>query len=102
MFWSLLVLFATLFYILFIMKKPASISFSSLLSWIEAGHLSVLLDGSLESRRVGANNGSNLLSILKQHESGHGANVELLSDLGDLVDVNLVETGIGILVREPF
>lgn len=56
----------------------------------------MLLDGGLESSGVGTNNGSDLLAVLEEDESGHGANAELLGDLGDLVDVDLVEAGAGV------
>lgn len=59
-------------------------------------NLHVLLDGGLESSGVGTNDGSNLLTILEEDESGHGADAELLSDLGDLVDIDLVEAGAGV------
>jgi hypothetical protein len=63
--------------------------------------LHVLLDGSLEGRRVGTNNGSDLLSVLEEHESGHGADAQLLGDLGKLVDVNLVEASAGVCGGHP-
>jgi hypothetical protein len=63
--------------------------------------LDVLLDGSLEGRGVGTNNGSDLLAVLEEHESGHGADAELLGNLGQLVDVNLVETGAGVCGGHP-
>lgn len=59
-------------------------------------NLHVLLDGGLEGSGVGTNNGSDLLSVLEEDESGHGTDAELLGDLGDLVDVNLVEAGAGV------
>jgi hypothetical protein len=63
--------------------------------------LHVLLDGSLEGRGVGTNNGSDLLSVLEEHESGHGADAQLLSNLGKLVDVNLVEASAGVCGGHP-
>jgi hypothetical protein len=62
---------------------------------------SVLLDSGLKSNRVGANDLADLLAVLEQQESGHGADGLLLGDLGDLVDVDLVEAGVGVVVGEP-
>jgi len=63
-------------------------------------HLKVLLDGSLESLGVGTDDLGDLLAILEQDKGGHGADAEFLSDIGDLVDVNLVEAGVGVGVGE--
>lgn len=60
-----------------------------------------LLNGSLKSNRVGTNDLLDLLAVLEEQESGHGADGVLLSDLGDLVDVDLVEAGVGVVVGEP-
>jgi hypothetical protein len=61
----------------------------------------VLLNSGLKSNRVGANDLADLLAVLEEQESGHGADGLLLGDLGDLVDVDLVEAGVGVVVREP-
>lgn len=61
----------------------------------------MLLDGGLESDRVGANDLADLAAVLEEQESGHGAHALLLGDLGDLVDVDLVEAGVGVVVGEP-
>jgi hypothetical protein len=61
----------------------------------------VLLDSGLKSNRVGANDLADLLAVLEEQESGHGADGLLLGDLGDLVDINLVEAGVGVVVGEP-
>ena len=61
----------------------------------------MLLDGGLESLGVCADDLANLLAVLEQQESGHGANAELLGDVWDLVDVELVEAGVGVGVGEP-
>jgi hypothetical protein len=61
----------------------------------------VLLDSGLESDRVGADDFADLLAVLEEQESGHGAHALLLGDLGDLVDIDLVEAGVGVVVREP-
>lgn len=59
-------------------------------------NLHVLLDSGLEGSGVGTNNGSDLLAVLEEDESGHGADAELLGDLGNLVDIDLVEAGAGV------
>lgn len=64
-------------------------------------HLKVLLDGSLEGLGVGTDDLGDLLAVLEQDKGGHGADAEFLSDIGDLVDVNLVEAGVGVGVGEP-
>lgn len=63
--------------------------------------LSVSLDGSLEGNGVGADDLADLLAVLVEEESGHGAHALLLGDFGDLVDVDLVEAGVGVVVGEP-
>ena len=60
-----------------------------------------LLDGGVEGGRVGADDLLDLLAVLEDEESGHGADGVLLGGLGDLVDVNLVEAGVGVVVGEP-
>lgn len=59
------------------------------------------LDGSLESLRVGTDDLSDLLAVLEEKEGGHGADAELLSNVGDLIDIELVEAGVGICAGEP-
>lgn len=59
------------------------------------------LDGGLEGLGVGTDNLSDLVTVLEQQEGGHGADAELLSNIGDLVDVELVEAGVGVCAREP-
>lgn len=61
----------------------------------------MLLDGSLEGGRVGADDLADLLAVLEDEESGHGADGVLLGGLGDLVNVNLEEAGVGVVVGEP-
>jgi hypothetical protein len=63
--------------------------------------LAVILDGSLERRGVGADDLADLLAVLEEEESGHGADGELLGDVRDLVDVELVESRVGVGVGEP-
>jgi len=63
--------------------------------------LHVLLDGGLEGRGVGTDNGGDLLAVLEEHEGRHGTDAQLLGDLGKLVDVNLVETGAGVCGGHP-
>ena len=59
------------------------------------------LDSGFESDGVGADDLADLLAVLEEEESGHGAHAVLLGDLGDLVDVDLVEAGVGVGVGEP-
>jgi len=59
------------------------------------------LDGGVEGGRVGADDILDLLAVLEDEESGHGADGVLLGGLGDLVDVNLVEARAGVVVGEP-
>lgn len=59
------------------------------------------LDSGLKSDGVGADDLADLLAVLVEKESGHGAHALLLGDLGDLVDVDLVEAGVGVVVGEP-
>lgn len=69
---------------------------------MKARRLSVVsLDSGLESDGVGADDLADLLAVLVEEESGHGAHALLLGDLGDLVDVDLVEAGVGVVVGEP-
>lgn len=62
--------------------------------------LDVGLDGGLESLGVGAYNLCNLLAILEKKERRHGADTELLCDIGYLVYIQLVEARIGIGLGE--
>ena len=59
------------------------------------------LDGSLEGLGVGADDLSDLVTALEQQEGGHGADAELLCDLGDLVDVELEEASVGVCAGHP-
>ena len=61
----------------------------------------VSLDGGLESDGVGADDLADLLAVLEEEEGGHGAHALLLGDVGDLVNVDLVEAGVGVVVGEP-
>jgi len=61
----------------------------------------VLLDGGLKGSGVGTDNGGDLLAVLEEDEGGHGADAQLLGDLGDLVDVDLVEAGAGVCGGHP-
>lgn len=63
-----------------------------------ACRLKVLLDGGLNSRGVRSDHLADLLATLEEDESGHGADAELLRDVGGLVDVDLDELGAGVLV----
>lgn len=61
----------------------------------------VLLDGSLKGLGVGADDLTDLVAALEEQEGGHGTDAELLGDVGDLVDVELVELGVGVGLGEP-
>lgn len=61
----------------------------------------VLLNAGLDGLGVRADNLANLLAVLKEDESGHGADAEFLCDIGDFVDVELVEARVGVLLGEP-
>lgn len=63
-------------------------------------HLQGLLNGSLESRGVGTDNLTDLVAVLEEQESRHGANGQLLRDLWELIDVDFVEFGGGEFVCE--
>ena len=63
--------------------------------------LDVGLDGSLKRLWVGTDHLTNLLAVLEQEESRHGADTELLGDVWDLIDVELVEARIGVGVGHP-
>jgi hypothetical protein len=65
------------------------------------GVLESSLDSSLEGLGVRADDLADLLLVLEEQEGGHGADAELLGDVGDLVDVDLVEARIGVGVGEP-
>ena len=60
-----------------------------------------LLDGGLERLGVCADDLLDLLLVLEEQEGGHGADAEVLSDVRDLVDVELVEARVGVRVGEP-
>jgi hypothetical protein len=63
--------------------------------------LVVLHNAGLNGLGVCAHNLTDLLAVLEEDECGHGADAELLCNVGDLVDVKLVEAGFGVLLREP-
>lgn len=65
------------------------------------GLAEVSLDGRLEGLGVGADDLSDLLAVLEEEESGHGADTELLGNVGNLVDVDLVEARVGVFFGEP-
>ena len=58
------------------------------------------LDGSLKGLGVGTNDFSNLVASLEEDEGGHRADTEFLGDIGDLVNVELVEASIGVCAGE--
>jgi hypothetical protein len=51
------------------------------------------LDGSLKRLGVRANNLRYLLAVLEKEEGGHGADAEVLGNVGDFVHIELVEAG---------
>lgn len=59
------------------------------------------LDRRLECLDVCTDNLSNSLAFLEEDECGHCTDSELLSDIGDLVDIDLVELGRRVCVGEP-
>lgn len=65
---------------------------------VRGWYLQVGLDGLLEGPLVGTDDLGDLLATLEEHESGHGTDAQLLSDVGDLVDVDLVKVHL-LLVR---
>ncbi len=71
------------------------------ISFMSSTRLHIALDSPLQRRRVRSNNLRNLLAVFEKQESGHSADLQLLRHIRDLVDVDLVETGVGVFVREP-
>lgn len=63
--------------------------------------LEVVLDSGLEGLGVGTNDLGNLVAVLEKDEGGHGADAELSCNLGEFVDVELVEARAGVLLGEP-
>ena len=59
----------------------------------------MLLDTSLDGLGVRADNLADLLAVLEENESGHGADTEFLGNVGDLVDIELVEANVRVLLR---
>jgi hypothetical protein len=64
----------------------------------------VLGEGGLDGLGVGADDGLDLSAVLEEDKGGHGTDSELLGDVGDLVDVDLVEAdvlviGLGVSVE---
>jgi hypothetical protein len=57
-----------------------------------------LLNRRLQRRRVRTHDLTDLLAVLEDQEGGHGANAELLRDIGDFVDVELDEVHVGVFV----
>jgi len=64
--------------------------------------LDVVLDRRLQRRGVRTNYLADLLAVLKEEEGRHSAHSQLLRDFRDLVDVELVEAGVGVGIRVPF
>lgn len=57
----------------------------------------VLLNGSLNSCRVGTDNFLDLLAALEEQKRGHGANAQLLGNIRALVDVELDELDVRVV-----
>jgi len=53
----------------------------------------VLLDGSLQSGRVGTDDLGDSVSVLEEQEGRHGSDAKFLGDVGDFIHVDLVEFG---------
>lgn len=86
-----------------IATKFPSLVTSSFISLLSTSGLSSNLGYQLfQGRRVGAHHVTGGLSILEGKESGHGTHTQFLSDVGDLVDVDLDELRIGMLSAELF
>ena len=78
------------------MKPGARGARSLLLSMLSSN----LLDGSLELRSIGSYDGGSLLPILVDDKGRHGADLQVLGQVRQLVDVDLVEACIGVHVGE--
>jgi hypothetical protein len=52
----------------------------------------------LQRRRISTHNLPDLHAVLEDEEGGHGADAELLRDIGDFVDVELDEVDGGVFV----
>lgn len=63
--------------------------------------LIILLNGSFEGLWVGSNDLGDLLSVLEQQKGRHGADTELLCYVWHVIDIELVESGVGEFVGEP-
>ncbi len=63
--------------------------------------IEVVLDSGLEGLGVGTNDLRNLVAVLEKKEGRHGADTEVSCDLGEFVDVELVEARAGVLFGEP-
>lgn len=63
--------------------------------------LVVLLDAGLDGLGVRAYDLADLLAVLEEDEGGHGADAEFLGNVGNLVNVELVEARLGVLLGEP-
>ena len=60
--------------------------------------LVVLLDASLDRLRVRAYDLANLLAVLEEYKGGHGTDTEFLGNVGDLVNIELVEACLGVFL----
>lgn len=60
----------------------------------------MLKHGGVDGVFVGANNLTDFLAVLEQHEGRHGAHAKLLRHIGHFVHVELVEAHPRVLVRQ--
>jgi hypothetical protein len=67
-------------------------------SWPRLGGASGLRNQSSEGGGVGADKLIDLLAVLEDEERGHGADAEVLADVGELVDVDLGEEDARVLL----
>jgi hypothetical protein len=60
--------------------------------------LVVLLDTGLNGLGVCAYNLTNLLAVLEENEGRHGTDTKFCRNVGDFIDVELVEAGLRVLL----
>jgi hypothetical protein len=64
-------------------------------------HTNRILNSRQQRLRIRTHNLLNLLLVLEDQEGRHGADTELLRDIGDFIDVELDEVGTGEFFGEP-
>lgn len=80
-------------------SQPAGLLLT-LISRLSGGNK--FLDAGLNGRGVSPDNFVIFLALFEVNYGRHSANTELLGDVGDLVDVDLVEFGLGVILAEFF